>query len=169
MFEELCEFMKRGKISRSQYQEFKEIDREINKFYFLLWKAMILGMENPSVINNLKTDYSSLVHTWWTGMNLEKIGDNLKRVAKIIAKKEMKNQEDILSFFKGLEKSYIKVLNAFYRKDKKSALEVANNKNKLYKESDSVCKDKHLELKNEFNGIISHLHYISKCIMYFIK
>ncbi len=167
-FEDIELGIKKGKITKNQYNEIRETDKEINKFYFLLWKVMVLGMENPSTLNTLETDYPSLVHTWWVGTNLEKIGDNLKRISKIAINKKLENNNNLLEFFQKIKGNHIKILNAFYKKDKEIALEIANNKNELYKECNSVCGDTPL-LKNELNSIITHLHYISKCILYFIK
>ena len=61
---------------------------------------MVLGVDNSSILNTLETNSTSLVYSWLTGMNIERIGDYLKGVNKTLSKNKLKKEE--IEYLKGV-------------------------------------------------------------------
>lgn len=174
MLEDLEPCINRGYATAKQYNELFEADKDVNRFYFLLWKIMILGLENPSVINTLQTNYSSLVNIWWVGVNLERIGDNIKRIARALSQNKIpeKDAKKIESFYKEIKQDYIDALNCFHKKDKESAMNLSSRRDDFDKRIESFCQTKEKtvhQICDKMKNIENNLHYISKCLVYFIK
>ena len=81
-----------GKLSQKQISEIQESDDDINKFNLLIKKLLMKGMKNPSVLNLLKTDLTELFNDWWVVYNLEHVGDEIKRISRIL-KQEIKAEK----------------------------------------------------------------------------
>lgn len=174
MIEDLEPCMSKGYATTKQYNEIFKADKDVNRFYFLLWKIMLLGLENPSVVNTLQTDYSSLVNIWGVGVNLERTGDNVKRIARLLSKNKFseKNIEKLFELYKEVKQDYTNILNCFHRKDKQEAFNLAWRRDDFDKKADLFCddKDKNIsEICDKMKDIENNLHYISKYIVYFIK
>jgi len=172
IFEDLEPCIKKGYATNKDYEEIAGADKDVNRFYFLLWRMMVLGVDNPSVLNTLQTNSTSLVYSWLTGMNLEKIGDDLKQIAFILSKKKLKDKElkDIEIIFSKLKENFINSLNSYHLKDKNAAFKVTQNKNEI---KNMCAVDKVSPAMKDicelFSRIQSNIHYISKYILYFIK
>ncbi len=174
IIEELEPCVKAGALTQKKFAEIYSGDREINRQYFLIWRTMLLGLENPAILSNLKADYSSLVHTWWVGMNLEKIGDELKRIARELTKKKISGKEhsQAILLFENLKKDYFETLNAYHKNDKKSGLELAKNRHKFFnsiKDLEDSSNPAIHAIADKMKNIQDHLHHINKSVVYFIK
>ena len=174
MIEDLEPCINKGYATTKQYNEIFEADKDVNRFYFLLWKTMLLGLENPSDINTLQIDYSSLVNVWWVGINLERIGDNIKRIARSLSKNKFsgKDIKKLTEFYGELKQDYVNTLSCFHKKDKQTAFTLAYRRDEFDKKTDAFCNDKDKnvhEICDKMRNITNNLHYINKCITYFIK
>lgn len=174
IFEDLEPCINKGLVTNRKYNAIFEADKDVNRFYFLLWKIMLLGLESPSVISTLRTDYSSLVNIWWSGLNLERIGDDMKRMARLLYKNKISknDMEKIKEFYAEMRQDYINALNAFHKKDKETAMELAKKRRDFNKKAEFFCQDKNKVINqvcNKMRSIENGIHYIIKCTVYFIK
>ncbi len=172
MIEELMPCIKKGFSTKNQYNEILSADKDVNKLYFLLWRLMILGIDNPGLLNILKTDSSSLVYVWLIAMNLERIGDDIKRIARILSEKKL--QEDEIrkteEVFQKIKDNFINALNSYHKKDKEMAFLVTKNKEEVYafcfKSAESLLMK---EMCDKIVNIQANIHNIAKYTLYFVK
>jgi hypothetical protein len=116
----LTKFFKNGEFSKEDYKEIVNIDKDIDKFYFLNSRIMIKGFNNPTLANVLKMDSVDLFKNWWFVFHLEHIGDAFKSIAKkiILMDKSKKNYPDLFKTFEKLEEKYNYSLEIFNNEKK---------------------------------------------------
>ena len=170
MFEDLEVGIKSGRLSKTQFDEIYEADEEINKFYFLINRLLIKGMDNPSILNLLKTDTASLFNNWWLSYNLEHIGDGVKRIARLL-KEEIKEDrlKKISECLLDLRNKYFDTLNSFYKNDKELAVKILVEKEEMIKKSDILAQDKEgviAKIGEKFKEIVTGIHQINKIMIY---
>ncbi len=134
IFEDLEIAINKSQLSNKQYQEIIDADNEVNKFYFLITKILFKGLNNPAILNTLKTDSLELFNWWWLAFNIEHIGDELKRMAKLLKEKEFEKnkREEIKALFLRIKESYTLSLNSFYKKDRDSIAKVLIDRESMH-------------------------------------
>ncbi len=174
LFDDVEVYIKIGSATSKQLQEALEADKEINKFYFLLWRMMATGLDNPSIISGLHTDYKGLFISWHIGVNIESIGDELKRITRVLTKKKLEKteKERLLEAYLLLKENYTHALNAYYKQDEAMSLSVARNKGKIIASCDLPSKEKNVKLEEIYHRmkiIASNIHNITKSALYFMR
>jgi len=171
MFEDLELSLEKKKIGEREFKEIYETDEDVNKFYFLLWKITVLGLSNPSVLHKLDLNHVELTHTWWLGMSMERIGDELKRIAR-----EFKNtrfKKDILkkffSVFMIVKNAYLDSMSSYYKKDIRVAYDVISKKRDVMGGCNLLSSDdlKIGKIIEKLKTTQSCIHNIAKCTIYF--
>ncbi len=119
MFTLLLGLLEDKKRAKEKAKEAQEIDKDITKFHFLIWRFMNLGINNPAIQSNLKISPSELVSIFWISYNLEQIGDELKRTAQLCLK--IKNKKEILKMLSFLYERYNDSMRSFFNKDRELA------------------------------------------------
>lgn len=118
IFEIVIEETKKAKISAQKIKEVEEIDKDVNKFYFLCSRIFLRGIDNPSTLTTLKTTGISLFNDWWTSFNLESLADSIKYFFKALQKSdELKKDEELRKIISKLYESYVLCMESFYKKD----------------------------------------------------
>lgn len=120
IFDIALEEIKKEKINPQKLKEIEEIDRDINKFYFLCSRIFMRGIDNPSIMTALKTDGTKLFNEWWLAFNLESLADGIKYLLRTLQKSENNNTEIIIETLSNIKYSHIKVMESFYKKDDQS-------------------------------------------------
>jgi phosphate uptake regulator len=156
MFSILSETITTNKKTGERTREIEDIDKDVTKFYFLIWRFMNLGVDNPAVQSSLKVSPSSLITRFWVAYNLEQIGDELKRIARIC--ENMKNKKQLLNVFNLLNSSYDDSMKSFFNKEKDIAQNIIFKNDSLIKELDSLSKNR------EFGIVSEKLHQINASI-----
>ncbi len=108
--------------SESIYQR----DFDVNRFSFLLLRAINGAVEDPNIAKLLNVKSSELMMIRLISVNIEDIGDEIKRVARFLGSQDLdeKLKKSLLLLLSDIEKSYLKVMKAYYTKDVELAFEV---------------------------------------------
>lgn len=142
MFDIIIEGFNKRKISQIQFSDVIEADNDINKFQLLISRILSMGVDNPSILTQLKIGSLYLINSWWFSFNLEHIGDEVKSVIKIIKNEslEEKDYEEFVKLLIKLREIYNNSLEFFYSKDfgKEKALESMSDGEKVWKELDKL-------------------------------
>ncbi len=166
MFSVLSNMIEQGKNLKERAKEIDSIDKDITKFYFLIWRFMNIGIENPGVQTSLKMSPKTFVISFWISYNMEQIGDELKKIARKIDGTE-KNKKILKEIFDLTLGNYKKSMKAFFEKDKNLAKEIILNKSEIIKACEKLLGVKNLwTISEKFKQINSHLHNNSKMIFY---
>jgi phosphate uptake regulator len=113
---------KMGSLLKSFYQR----DIDINRLYYLVRRVMTAALEDPTIRRMLETNSIELVFDWEIALRLEKIGDQLKRMAKRMNEVKLENRPNkyIDCILGELCATYLDIMKAYYSKDKNIAFNV---------------------------------------------
>ena len=147
MFEVILNELQKKKIDDSVIKEIKEIDKSVNKFYFLCSRLFIKGIDNPALLSTLKMDGSSLFNNWWIAFNHEAIGDGLKSVAQNANSLDIKDKKALLEILDKLSKAHLESMEAFYNNEHEKAHGIISHTLKIREDIDKLGSQNHKALK----------------------
>jgi len=170
MFEEMEVLLKKGSVSDKELKEIDEIDWDINRLYFLIYRVFIKSLENPALLSTLKIDSLNVLDSWQMAISIGKIGDELKGVCKLVNReKKLKEKEKILSLFLDTKKIYLEALLSYYNKDLELAKKVISFREEQIKKYEELSRNKDIavsQIAEKFEHIFSCVHEASKLILY---
>jgi len=173
MFEDLKEGINAGKFKKWNMNEIYGADNSINKFYFLSLKIIRKCQENPRILQKLKLDSRTISDVQWIVLHLEYMGDELKRLAKILHVRGVLNQKELTIAVKAIEEEYIYMMNSFYNKDIKAARALSIKKNSMMEMYEKLFFSKSKEvvrgtesIVEKLKSITGYVHNISRVIGY---
>ncbi len=165
MFSTLLNMLKNDKVIKGGAKEIAGIDEDVTKFYFLVWRLVNIGIDNPSIQSTLKEGPKSFILYFWLSYNLEQIGDELKRISRRIEK--IGNKDFLKEILDLLIIDYNKSMKSFFDKDKESAKSILLGKDKMIKMFEKLSNMKDCEIVSEkFQQIYANIHHNSKIIFY---
>ncbi|MEK6856694.1 MAG: phosphate uptake regulator PhoU [Nanoarchaeota archaeon] len=158
MFEDMIKSVY-GEVDSTIYER----DFDVNRFCFLILRAVHGAMENPSTARILNIQNKDLLAIWFLSINLEDIGDEIKRISRFLGEHKLDEdmKKSIKSVFLEVHKSYLEVMKAYYTNDPERAIHVDLVKdgliadcNKLFEKNPSIGIGRILErLKKLISGI----------------
>ncbi len=161
MFEILIDSIEKSKIGGSNLKEIEDIDLDINKFYFLNSRIMIMGLNNPTFVNLLKASPTQLFNNWWFVFHLEHIGDNIKSIASKMKKEEITSeiQKILVPILKKVKEKFETSVKSFYSNDKEDLYDIMDAGKSTWLLCENLAKSKNAllssageNLKNIDNG-----------------
>jgi len=173
IFDEIKEGIKMGKIKDWSIKEIINIEGGINKFYYLSWKIIRKCQEDPKLLNKLKLSSRKISDIQWVVLHLEYIGDELKRMAKILHTDGVFDQKRLLLTLENIEAGYIDMISSFYNEDLESARKLMATKSSRIEMCDKLLvsesrlpngAEKVVEKMKSISGFI---HNISRVIGYY--
>jgi phosphate uptake regulator len=117
-----------------------ERDKQVNRLNYLLSKIVKVAYKDKSVLSALDFSEMDVLRYWEISGQLEKIGDRVKDIAKLMTRIRPNHRKDCLDLFSQIEKLYRNVMKAFHESSIKLSDEVA-------------CE--RLELNNDIEKFIS--------------
>lgn len=166
MFSILLEISQDDKKIKSKSKELDEIDRDTTKFYFLIWRFMNIGIDNPSLQHSLNMSSKSFLFYFWISYNLEQIGDELKRIPKKL-ESSGKGKEILLHSVNFILDRYNKSMKSFFDKNKDLAKESILSKKEVGQVYENLSSIPGLQVVAEkLQTINGNIHNNSKLIFY---
>ena len=171
MFEIIVIQLSNQQIDKAIVKDIEEIDRDINKMHFLISRIFFKGINNPSVLNALKTNPTKLVYEWWASFNLESIGDALKRISNILIQEKIDKPSlsKIFDAFKLITEGYELSLKSYLNNDKSIALKYLENSKNIREKIKEMLNEKkshEIRLSNELNSIEHSCYQNIKMVSY---
>ncbi|RME77766.1 hypothetical protein D6774_03440 [Candidatus Woesearchaeota archaeon] len=115
--------------------ELREYD--INRLYFLLFRLVKNSLSNSAVAEKFKISNVQAMAYWYYALNLKEIGDRLKKLT--LAMNE-KNKKQLVSVVEEIQKSYLDLMKANEKKNKKLASDVVSRRADIIKKAVDVLK-----------------------------
>jgi phosphate uptake regulator len=142
IFEDLRLGMKENKMKNELVEEILSEDKSINKMYFLVLKIIKIGMNNKALMKSFEMGYNELSSAQGITMNLEYIGDDLKRIARFLTKIKLNDRQKMHfdNTCNLIEKSFVDVMTAYHQNQPILAREVLGRKQTVLKEIDKFCE-----------------------------
>lgn len=101
-------------------------DYDVNRMYFLLVRLMKNAINNKRAAQEFNLENEQILVYWYLTINLENLADYIKTLT--FRKMTKKENELIEKTLKDISSTYEETMNAFYKKDKKSADAIARKR-----------------------------------------
>ena len=140
-------------------------DKDVNRLYFLLYRATIYNLQNPSkAMKNYKLTTLDLLQQLFMGFYVEIIADEVRRTVRAanLIKKSKNVEKEIVDYLEKMEDFYLETMKSFYKKDIEHALELSEKKKKYDLELEELQKSI-MEVEN-LNKVVDHLGRLSTAI-----
>lgn len=167
-FEDIITAVKSGKINKELSKEIQVADVEITRLYLLIGRIFMKSLDNPSMLHSIKTNSLDLFRNWWIALHLEKVGDELKRVAKILENPIKADNKFLIGLFDEINKNYIGCVSSYYSNNKQMNKEVIGANQKIistcekYDGKDAIIA----QIVEKFKYLQGNVFQISKMMAY---
>ncbi len=163
MFKESCQH-----FTAQNYENINERDKDVNRLYFLLYRAVLYGMNNPALIlKNFKLNSIALFNHLFSGYYIESVADEVRRISRHLhnLKLSPKEKETVEQFLNTLYNYYLDTMKVLYSKNVELALELSDEKKKLNKTIDSFEKfDVHGAVTYRLRRLVSCIHCLGRIV-----
>lgn len=164
MFSIMTDILDKKKKVKDCLKELEDIDKDVTKFYFLIWRFMNVGINNPGIQSDLKMDPKKFVSVFWVAYHIESIGDDIKRIAR---KLKTGDFQALKNAFLITKENYDKSMKSFFEKNKELSKEVILKKGELIKLNEKLSSIEGLEaISEKLNQINTAIHSNSKMMFY---
>lgn len=109
-------------------------DKEINKLLFLIIRTLKHSFDDPLTLKSLNLpEHNQLLILWDLSMTIEKIGDELKRVARRFKRLKCEKETfiELIQISNKIEKFYTDTMKSYYNNDKNLALSLSTCKKEI--------------------------------------
>jgi len=118
-------------------------DAEVNRLTLLAFRTSRAAMENPRVLRLFGTTYLNIVITKDVVFRLERFGDQIKRLAKVVESgtlKEPKRLKEFKRVYGAVSNQYEKVMKVYYTNKKDEAYSMEGESKALLKQCDAFME-----------------------------
>ena len=154
------------------YDSINDRDKDVNRLYFLLYRAALFNMENPTkAMKNFKLTPMDMLRSLFMGFYIEVIADEVRRAIRyarmIEGSPEIKKQ--IKSFLEKMRDYYVGTMKSFYKKDIEAAFKLSDLKMDFEKDLDKleneVQKIEHLnKVVNRLQRLVTNIHNLGRIV-----
>ncbi|MFO8016144.1 MAG: phosphate uptake regulator PhoU [Candidatus Woesearchaeota archaeon] len=156
-------------IYHDHYNEIAERDLDVNRLVYLAYRVIRAAMMDPRLAKKLGKSSFELMTDWIIMSKLEKVGDKSKRVARYLAKANLRNEDEkkkLEKIHEEIKQAYFDAMTAYYKKDMRKALEIENTHLKRI----NKCNDFVKERQNAYTHmIIEQLKSLSASVRYIAR
>ncbi|MFH1181733.1 MAG: AbrB/MazE/SpoVT family DNA-binding domain-containing protein [Candidatus Woesearchaeota archaeon] len=120
-------------------------DDEVNRLVLIAFRTTRAAAENPALLRMFKISYWDATITKEITGRLERFGDQVKRLSKMVesgALKDAKVMKDFSVLYGKVVKRYSEVMEAYYSKDRQAFYALESESRKLLRECDDFM-DRH--------------------------
>lgn len=146
-------------------------DKDVNRLSFLCYRLIRSAVNNPDVARLFRKTNIELLDDYWLIVNIEKIADCSKRIARSLEKIEIdesrsKKFEEIYGL---VEKRYVEGLKTYYKADKTSAHQISNEHDDVIKKCETFLKDNDnnetIKTIEQLKAMESFIHNITRMVV----
>lgn len=121
-------------------------DLDVNRLCFMLERILRAAMNNPQVSRQIGLSGTNLLHSWYIIMNLERIGDEVKRISRFLNSINFNTRQrnQLRKIYAEIEIAYLDVMKAYYKNDRELAFDVNFRKEKLHEKCNLFYEKNHL-------------------------
>ena len=167
MFQESCKI-----FVEDNYDNINERDKDVNRLYFLLYRASLYNMLNPmKAIKNLKMNMIELLRIQNLGFYMEAIADEVRRTVRYVRLLKIvpAKQKEIETLLKKLNEYYLETMKATHTKNIELALQLSEMKTTFDKELDLLEKDVQKvenlnQVVNRIRRLVTVIHNLARVV-----
>lgn len=126
--------------NKNNVQSLYDRDGDVNRLVFLVRRMVTAALEDQKISRMFDTEPKDVLLDAEIALRLEKIGDNLKRIAKCLSNLKLneKSTDNVSTVFEEIKASYLSVMKAYYNRDAHLACEMETKKPALYVKCDDL-------------------------------
>ena len=156
---------------KEKFESIYRRDYNINKLTFLVYRAIKYSINRPGMLKTYNIDYWKLMNYWQLVDRLERIGDEVKRIAKYLKDIRLNNKEfkKLIDLCARVENFYVGVMNAYHKNDVTLLYKTLRLKDDLLKDCDNYFdenkrKDLVPNIIEKLKDTIDHTRTIGRLI-----
>lgn len=160
MFNESCSI-----FSEDTYDSINDRDKDVNKLYFLLYRAALYNLENPmKSMKNLKLGVIDLMRIHNYAFYIEAIADEVRRTVRYarLLKISPAKQKQIEQLLRSFQNYYLETMKAIYNNEEESALRLSEMK--VGFEGSLDLLEKEVQKIDNLNQTINRMRRMITCI-----
>jgi phosphate uptake regulator len=154
-------------------QGLRERDYSVNRLGFLVLKCMKSALLDPRVLEDIGLGYVDIALYWELQVQLEKIGDEAKRIARLLSQlgeRKGLDRKGLLELCRSAREGYEDVMKSFYTRDAALSDKVAKQRVEV-----AIACDRYFErhkdaiiaeVTGKLKGLMSHVSDISRLVRY---
>ena len=126
-------------FKEDNYDSIFRRDQDINKFRYLVYRIVWYGLMNPTdIFKQYNLNPVDLFNYWWFSFSIEQIGDCIKRIARYMKTTDLskKSKGEYAKFLSEIERNYIEIVKAYYKRNLDLAHKIANDRGLLIRKSE---------------------------------
>lgn len=159
-----------------QYESMNQMDKDVNRLYFLLYRAVLYNLENPRLaLKNLKMSPTDLFQMHSAGFFIEGIADEARRTARYVRSVTLPvaGKKVVEQLLVRLNQYYIDTMKSVHNKDLAGSLALSDLKASFNAEIDPL-EEKYRAVENmgavvaRLRRMVSHIHNLGR-LMYTIS
>ncbi len=159
-------------FDEDNYEHINDRDKDVNRLYFLLYRAVLFNLENPTrAMKHFGYSSVDLMRLHSIGFYVEMIADETRRIARHVRNLKLTStqQKQIAKFLKDIESYYIETMKASYSNNMHAALGLSDHKHKMYLFVEKIEKDvmavKDLnKVVNRMQRMVASLHNLGRVV-----
>ncbi len=161
----LIKSMLEDSTQQDNVESIYERDREVNRLALLALRIFRAATDNPGMLKMFNTSYWDLFISRQVTVQLEHVGDNIKRISKLL-KESKKSNEDLKKAYYQLVIRYREAMKIYYKKDKASSYKLEADTKKFI-----ISLDKIIEKNRDVatTRIVENYKQMAKAIMYVLR
>lgn len=143
-------------------------DKDVNRLCILGARIIRYGLKHQlKIFKNFQLTAIGLLNTYLVIFNLEGIGDELKRIARLLANSKIsKGFESFFKLVTATQDYYNETMKAYYANNSDLGIKASEKKKTLMGMSDGVLKNKPKKelvyLIDRYRRMISHIHELGR-------
>lgn len=145
-------------------ESFKTMDRDINRLNHVGIKILNKVLTKPNMSSQLNIQLSDVLFYEQILDSLEKVGDQNKRIQRILKNANKKFDKNMVLLYKEISEEYLNAIKSLYSLDYAQADQVLNNRALILKKCDDLTK-KILTSSKDVNNIF----YNTKLLEHFMR
>ncbi len=152
-------------FEEDNYESLNERDNDVNRLYFLLYRAILYNLQNPiKALRNFKLSGLDLLRIHFIGFYIEAIADEIRRAARHIRGLKLSSaQQNLLQqYLVKMNDYYLSTMKSAYNRDVELAFKVAEMKRDFDKELESM--EEYVQKVPSFNRVLTRLQRMTSLI-----
>jgi len=130
MFDDVISAVKENEMFEQTYKNVYQRDKDVNRLVFLVRKMITAALEDAEIMKLFNTTPLELLSDWEIVERIEKIGDQIKRIARcLLHEKVTLHSEESSMMLTKMQSRYISSMKSYYSKDYETAYDIETTTN----------------------------------------
>ncbi len=146
------------------------MDTELNRITFMLFRFIKKALNDGNLANTFGLTPDDLLGLWQMASNLEKIGDEVKRVSRFLKIASLNHEEfeKLMEIYSLIEQEYLSTMKAYYNKNRLLALNISAKKDMIIEICNKFAENSKTAMVSglieKFKGMETYLVHLARAI-----